>query len=572
MTAQSIETIATEATAPQHGAELIVPLNRLVVSGDVEATLRDSEFGLLSDDAERRDASVAELFKECDIPPADRPELAAAIFAEVVPDRRIQVARTVKDRSVRLYLDRLTDPTGQIARSRPDMAPRVRLDRIARRVPEVMVKITGRTRDGGHLQNHLAYIGRNGKLPLEGPDGERLQSRAEVGRLVGDWMAEVEADPRRRKDSAVSLSIVLSMPPGTDPFRMHDASRAFAGQMFGDSHPYVFAFHADERHPHVHLTVRTLGHDGHKLNPRKADLEQWRQAFAAALRDRGVEAEATPRRTRGVVRKAEPEDDPALLTAVMSALASGDWDADAQAELEAVRARLEGRPVGDEVGPARLEAARLSGDWAEAEADFEAAMTAEAPAFTVISYASALSASGRWSVLDRHRIALLAFGTAGAVRIAATAAYNSGDATGALTILSDHASLFPGSRLPFGLRRIEAEALAQLGDHQQAVSRAAALAADSQTVADGLREARLRLNLGDLDGALPRVRAALDAGALDPEEALVWSQTFAGEQLDLARDLWRHAVSRELDDQTALKAYGSGFGELRRTAKRKRAS
>jgi len=53
------------------------------------------------------------------------------------------------------------------------------------------------------------------------------------------------------------------------------------------------------------LTVRTLGHDGRKLNPRKADLEQWRQTFAAVLRDRGVEAEATPRRARGVVRKAE---------------------------------------------------------------------------------------------------------------------------------------------------------------------------------------------------------------------------------------------------------------------------
>ena len=205
---------------------------------------------------------------------------------------------------VRQRRARLTDPPGEIARSRPDMTPRARLERIARRVPEVMVKITGRTRDGGHLQSHLAYIGRNGKLPLEGPDGERIQFRAEVGSLVGDWMAEVEADPRRRKDSAVSLSIVLSMPPGTDPFRMHDASRAFAGQMFGDSHPYVFAFHTDERHPHVHLTVRTLGHDGYKLNPRKADLEQWRQAFAAALRDRGVEAEATPRRARGIVKKA----------------------------------------------------------------------------------------------------------------------------------------------------------------------------------------------------------------------------------------------------------------------------
>ncbi|WP_312572932.1 relaxase/mobilization nuclease domain-containing protein [Brevundimonas sp.] len=179
------------------------------------------------------------------------------------------------------------------------------MDRVARRVPEVMVKITGRTRDGGHLLNHLAYIGRNGQVALEGPDGERMMEREAVRALAQDWMAEVEADPHRRCDGAVSVSIVLSMPPGTDPFRMHDASRAFAHRTFGESHPYVFAFHTDERHPHVHLTVRTLGHDGRKLNPRKADLERWRQTFASVLRVRGVEAEATPRRARGVVRKAE---------------------------------------------------------------------------------------------------------------------------------------------------------------------------------------------------------------------------------------------------------------------------
>ncbi|MBJ7483491.1 relaxase/mobilization nuclease domain-containing protein [Brevundimonas sp.] len=200
---------------------------------------------------------------------------------------------------------RITDRATVASRSRADMAPRARLDRIARRVPEVMVKITGRTKDGGHLAAHLAYISRNSALPLEGPDGERLETRETVRSLAADWMAELEADPRRRKDASVSLSIVLSMPPGTDPFRMHDASRAFATRTFGETHPYVFAFHTDERHPHVHLTVRTLGHDGRKLNPRKADLEQWRQIFAAVLRDRGVEAEATPRRARGVVRKAE---------------------------------------------------------------------------------------------------------------------------------------------------------------------------------------------------------------------------------------------------------------------------
>lgn len=200
---------------------------------------------------------------------------------------------------------RITDRPGTKTHSRSDMAPRARLDRIARRVPEVMVKITGRTRDGVHLANHLSYIARNGKVPLEGPDGEQLTGRHEVRDLARAWMAEAEADPRRRVDSAVSVSIVLSMPPGTEPFRMHDASRAFAAQTFGETNPYVFAFHTDERHPHVHLTVRTLGHDGRKLNPRKADLERWRQTFAAALRERGVEAEATPRRARGVVKTAE---------------------------------------------------------------------------------------------------------------------------------------------------------------------------------------------------------------------------------------------------------------------------
>nr|WP_314121565.1 relaxase/mobilization nuclease domain-containing protein [uncultured Brevundimonas sp.] len=167
-----------------------------------------------------------------------------------------------------------------------------------------MVKITGRTRDGGHLQRHLEYISRNGKVPLEGPDGERLAGRSEILALAGDWRAEL-AVMRQRRDAPVSHSIILSMPAGTDPGRVEDAARAFASTLFADRHPYVFALHTDERHPHVHLTVRSLGREGERLNPRKADLQLWRETFAAALRDRGVEAEATPRRARGVVRKAE---------------------------------------------------------------------------------------------------------------------------------------------------------------------------------------------------------------------------------------------------------------------------
>jgi hypothetical protein len=63
--------------------------------------------------------------------------------------------------------------------------------------------------------------------------------------------------------------------------------------------------HTDTPRPHVHLAICSRGQAGERLNPKKADLELWRQTFAQALRGWGVEAEATPRRARGVTRKAE---------------------------------------------------------------------------------------------------------------------------------------------------------------------------------------------------------------------------------------------------------------------------
>ncbi|MGX5636845.1 relaxase/mobilization nuclease domain-containing protein [Brevundimonas diminuta ATCC 11568] len=200
---------------------------------------------------------------------------------------------------------RITRPVLRSPGRAGDAAAYAQLARIIRRAPEVVVKITGKTMDAGHLRRHLDYISRNGKLELEGPDGARHEGRAAVHDLAGAWAAELALEPGRRRDSPVSRSIVLSMPAGTNPGRLHDAARAFATEVFADRFPYVFALHDEGRQPHVHLTVRILGADGSRLNPRKADLEVWRQRFAQALRDRGVEAEASPRRARGVVRKAE---------------------------------------------------------------------------------------------------------------------------------------------------------------------------------------------------------------------------------------------------------------------------
>jgi hypothetical protein len=183
--------------------------------------------------------------------------------------------------------------------------PRARLERIAAHVPEVMVKVTGRTRDGGHLRAHLEYISRNGQLELEGADGALIVGRRDVDDLADDWASAAATDRPRRKDSPLSHSVILSMPAGTSEIAVRDAARAFAADMFAGRHDYVFTLHTDTPRPHAHLSICSRGHTGERLNPKKADLELWRQTFAQALRDRGVEAEATPRRARGVTRKAE---------------------------------------------------------------------------------------------------------------------------------------------------------------------------------------------------------------------------------------------------------------------------
>jgi hypothetical protein len=88
---------------------------------------------------------------------------------------------------------------------------------------------------------------------------------------------------------------------------MKDAVRSFARAEFGDTFPFVFAFHQDAKgeQPHIHLSVRALGVNGERLNPRKADLADWRERFARELRGRGIQAEATPRRARGITQKPE---------------------------------------------------------------------------------------------------------------------------------------------------------------------------------------------------------------------------------------------------------------------------
>lgn len=173
---------------------------------------------------------------------------------------------------------------------------RAKLARIVRKAPEVMVKVTGRQRGGSHVKAHLDYIGRKGAVVIETRDGETLTAKEDIDERAAEWSDTLEW---RSRPTVSSVSLIFSMPAGTDPQKVLGAVRALAHAELSDNHDYVLALHTDTPRPHVHLTVQAEGLDRTRFNPRPVQLHRFRERFARGLRERGVAAEATPRRARG---------------------------------------------------------------------------------------------------------------------------------------------------------------------------------------------------------------------------------------------------------------------------------
>ncbi len=208
--------------------------------------------------------------------------------------------RTISDPNIK-YTRHLFDGTAPFAA--PTSTPAVRnsdarstLARVVRRSPEVLVKVTGRKKGAKHLKAHLDYIGRHGDIRMETRDREEIVSKEDAQRIADEW-----SDPLywRQGTSVSAVAMVFSMPEGTNPETVKQSVREAAELLIGDNHDWLMALHTDTPRPHVHLTVQAEGLDRKRFDPRREDLFRFREAFAAALRSRGVEAEATPRYTRG---------------------------------------------------------------------------------------------------------------------------------------------------------------------------------------------------------------------------------------------------------------------------------
>jgi hypothetical protein len=195
-----------------------------------------------------------------------------------------------------------------------------RMGSSGRGAKEVLVKISGGGRDADGVQAHFEYIDRHGKLDIETDHGEVLHGKAAATEIINDWAldygavpgaphsrSKVGADGKRRRPRQ-AFNIVLSMPAGTPPQKVLQAAKQLAREEFAHQHRYAMTLHAEEKekhgaHPHVHLVVKAEHeYEGSRLNPRKADLQRWRERFAEYLTELGVAATATRREDRGFVK------------------------------------------------------------------------------------------------------------------------------------------------------------------------------------------------------------------------------------------------------------------------------
>jgi len=144
--------------------------------------------------------------------------------------------------------------------------------------------------------NYIDREGRWANRPGWGTAPGR-EARREIAR---QWAREGTPIPEW-SDRREAFNIMWSMPAGTDSKKLLGAVQALAARQFA-GHKYVMALHTHQANPHVHLLVRAESDLGVLLNPRKADLHEWRMEFAAELRERGIAAAASRQAARGVVK------------------------------------------------------------------------------------------------------------------------------------------------------------------------------------------------------------------------------------------------------------------------------
>lgn len=184
------------------------------------------------------------------------------------------------------------------------------LDQIRRTIkqsPEVFIKVSSGGKNRRAVKASIAYIGQSGGAEIETDRDQILSGKDAPEKIVDAWDVDLVRGYNRVRQS---VSVILGMPAGTSPDAIRSVAKEFAREQFSPNWRWCLALHTNAPNPHVHIIVKTFGHDGTRLHIDRETIHDYRLSFAEKLRARGIDANATMNAARGKFR--EPAESHAL--------------------------------------------------------------------------------------------------------------------------------------------------------------------------------------------------------------------------------------------------------------------
>ena len=204
--------------------------------------------------------------------------------------------------------------------------------------------------------------------------------------------------------------------------------------------------------------------------------------------------------------------------------------------------------------------ARDTGNWQPLVDHLDASYKATNEVMFLLDVCRLQAWLGNWTYIADHADVLLAgLQTAATLRLVAEATYSVQQYDRCLALLEEYRLLFPHGSLPSELRLVRAMCLRAVGVISEAIAEAESLARTDPSSPTLLALAQLYFDKGDLWRLTGVARQLIGRADLAPRDALRLADQLKTDHRDIAVELWRYAVSRELLDEEVSVTIGLAF-------------
>ncbi len=167
---------------------------------------------------------------------------------------------------------------------------------------EVLVKITGNSKNLQSFKAHIEYITRKETLELYTDENISYTGKEEIKEFLEEFNSNpINKIPNENELDGIgkreAYHIVFSMKEHSEApeEKLRKAVIKTVKEMYPDNES-AFVFHGDTDNPHMHTVLKVKDKHGKRLDIRKNDLANLRKTFARELNNLGIEAKATIRR------------------------------------------------------------------------------------------------------------------------------------------------------------------------------------------------------------------------------------------------------------------------------------